>query len=154
MPTTAQLTAEIQSGPHAATLAPLVAAKSDIAIADFLNERNGTGSAVITLDVIPRQKLLRVFLKVAIDLNAATTAIKAKWDRILPFVRDMEDTPVAVINDVLNLAVTDGLLTQVKVDNIRTRNGSRAEVLWGETTKITPTDVSKAVRLDDGTGRF
>lgn len=154
MPTTVQLTTEIQSGPHAATLAPMVAAENDIAIADFLNDRNGTGSAVITLDSIPRQRVMRVFLRVAIDLDTKTAAMKSKWDRILPFIRDMEDTPVAVINDVLDLAVADGLLTAAKVNNIRTRSGSRAEVLWGEGVFITPTEVSKAVRLDNGTGRW
>lgn len=154
MPTTAQLTAEIQLGPHAATLAPFVTAKNDAAITDFLNDRAGAGAGVITLDSIPRQRILRAFLKVAIDLEAKTAALKLKWDRILPFVRDMEDTPTAVINDVLNLAVTDGLLTQAKVDNIRTRNGSRCEVLWGDGVSVTTADVSRAVRNDSGMGRW
>lgn len=146
MPTSTELKAEILSGPHSATLAPLVAAGNDQAIANFLNATSGAGAALITLSTIPRQRVLRVFLKVAIDLNAATTAIKAKWDRILPFVRDMEDTPLAVINDVLTLAVTDGLLTQTKVDNLRTRMGSRAEALWGENETITHADVAFALR--------
>lgn len=154
MPTTAQLTAEIQLGPHATTLAPFVTAKNDAAITDFLNDRAGAGAGVITLDSIPRQRILRAFLKVAINLDAEVAAKKSKWDRILPFVRDMEDTPTAVINDVLNLAVTDGLLTQVKVDNIRTRNGSRCEVLWGDGVSVTTADVSRAVRNDSGMGRW
>lgn len=145
--TPAELKAEIQTGPHAAMLAPLVAAGNDAAIAAFLNDKAGPGAALITLDRIPRQKILRVFLKVAIALNAETAAIKSKWDRILPFVRDMEDTPTVVINDVLALAVADGLLTAASVDNLRTRRGSRAEVLSGEGDVVSPTAVSDTRRV-------
>lgn len=146
MPSPAQLKSEIQAGPHAATLAPHVTSGNDKAIADFLNDQNGAGAAIITLSSIPRQRVLRVFLKVAIDLDVKTAAIKAKWDRILPFVRDMEDIPSAVLEDVLTLAVTDGLLTALKADNIRKRIGTRAEVLWGADVFISPTDVSETRR--------
>lgn len=147
----AALRAEIRTGPHAAALAAHVTSGNDAAIASFLNDRNATGSAAITLNTIPRQRILRVFLKVAIDLDAKTAALKSKWDRILPFVRDMEDTPIGVINDVLNLAVTDGLLTAARADSIRQRQGSRAEVLWGEGLSITPEHVARALRNADGT---
>lgn len=154
MPTTAELTAEIQLGPHAATLAPLVTAGNDVAIAAFLNDKSGTGSGALTLSSIPRQRVLRVFLKVAIDLDLKAAAMKAKWDRILPFVRDMEDIPANVLEDVLTLAVTDGLITTAKADNIRKRTGSRSEILWGEGVSVTPSDVSRAVRNDNGSGRW
>lgn len=146
MPTAAALKAEIMSGPHAATLAAHVTAGNDRAIAEFLTDRNGAGAATIALATISRQRILRVFLKVAIDLDAKTAAMKAKWDRILPFIRDMEDTPAAVIEDVLTLAVADGLITAAKADNIRKRNGSRCEALWGEGETITPIDVAQALR--------
>lgn len=124
---------------------------NDAAIAAFLNDRNAAGAAAITLNAIPRQRILRVFLKVAIDLDAKTAAMKARWDRILPFVRDMEDTPVGVINDMLNLAVTDGLINAVQANNIRQRTGSRAEILWGEGVSVTTFDVARALRNDNGT---
>lgn len=146
MPTPAALKAEIMSGPHAATLAPHVIAGNDRAIAEFLTDRNSAGAAPIALSTIPRQRVLRVFLKVAINLDTEVAAKKAKWDRILPFIRDMEDTPAAVIEDVLTLAVTDGLITAAKADNIRKRNGSRCEALWGEDVTITPIDVAQALR--------
>lgn len=149
--TPAELRTEIKTGPHAATLAPHVASGNDQAITDFLNDKSGPGSAPITLAAIPRQRILRVFLKVATDLDSKTAALKSKWDRILPFVRDMEDTPLAVINDVLALAVTDGLLTAAKADNIRQRAGSRCEVVWGEGKTVLATDVARALRNADGT---
>lgn len=146
MPTPAALKAEIMAGPHAATLAPHVSAGNDRAIAEFLNDRNSVGAAPIVLSTIPRQRVLRVFLKVAIDLNTATTAIKAKWDRILPILYNLDDTPLVVLEDVLTMAVTDGLITAAKADNIRKRNGARCEVLWGEGETITHTDVAFALR--------
>lgn len=146
-----QLKNEIKTGPHAATLAPHVTAGNDLAIADFLNDKAGAGAGTIVLSSIPRQRILRVFLEVAIDLDTKATAVKSKWDRILPFVRDMEDTPLTVINDVLTLAVTDGLLTAAKVDMIRQRAGSRCEVLWGENKTVLSTDVARALRNADGT---
>lgn len=139
-----ELKAEIQTGPYASTLAPYVTSGNDNAIADFLNS-NSNGAA-ITLNTIPKQRVLRVFLKVAIDLATAPAALRDKWDRILPFIRDMEDTPLGVIDNLLALAVADGLLNQTKADGIKTRVGSRAEVLWGENQKISPEDVAKAVR--------
>lgn len=146
MPTTAALKAEILSGPHAATLAPFVIAGNDVAIAAFFNDKSGTGSGALTLSSIPRQRVLRVFLKVAIDLDLKAAAMKGKWDRILPFVRDMEDIPAAVLEDVLTLAVTDGLITAAKADNIRKRTGGLCEVLWGENENITHADVAFALR--------
>lgn len=143
--TPTELKTEIQTGPHATTLAPFVAAGNDRAIVDFLNDLNGPGAALITLSSIPRQRVLRVFLRVAIDLDAKTAALKSKWDRILPFIHDMEDIPPVVLDEVLTLAVNDGLLTTVKANSIKTRIGSRAEVLWGQS--ITINDVSETRRV-------
>lgn len=146
----AALRAEIKAGPHAAALAPFVASGNDDAIARFLNDKNSAGSAQITLNIISRQRILRVFLRAAIDLDAKSATLKSKWDRILPFVRDMEDTPLTVINEVLSLAVTDGLITAARADNVRQRNGSRCEAVWGENEIVTADDIAKALRNEAG----
>lgn len=147
----AALRTEIRTGPHAATMAAHVTNGNDVAIAAFLNDRNAAGAAAITLNTIPRQRVLRVFLKVAIDLDGKTAAMKARWDRILPFISGMDDTPVGVLNDALDLAIADGLLLPAKADSIRQRNGSRCEVLWGEGESVTPFDVARALRDASGT---
>lgn len=146
--TPALIKAEIQTGPHAATLAPFVTAGNDVAIAYFLNDPNGAGKGLVTLTGLDNQGLLRTFLPVAIALAAKTTAIQAKWDRLLDMVKYMEAVPPADIDALLALAVAEGFLTQAKVDSLKTRMGSRAEVLWGKLVSVP--DVANSLRNADG----
>lgn len=144
--TPALIKAEIQTGPHAATLATFVTTGNDVAIAAFLNDPNGAGKGLVTLTGLDKQTLLRTLLPVTVVLAGKTAAIQAKWDRLLDMVKFMESIPPADINDLLALAVTEGLLTQAKVDGLKTRIGSRAEVLWGAGRTVSPTDISESRR--------
>lgn len=143
--TPAALKAEIQTGPHAAALASFVAAGNDVAIAAFLNSPTGPGSGTVTLTTLDRQLLLRALVPVAIVLASKTTAVQAKWDRIINMLRDLETITPVEIDAILTLAVTDTLLTAGAVTAIKTRIGSRAEVLFGRL--VTATDVSETRRV-------
>lgn len=146
--TPALIKAEIQTGPHAATLAPFVTASNDVAIANFLNDANGAGKGLVTLTAMDKQTLLRTFMPVAIALATQTTAIQAKWDRLMDMVKYMESVPPADIDAMLALAVAESYLTQAKVDSLKTRMGSRAEVLWGKLVSVP--DVANSLRNADG----
>lgn len=143
--TSAELKAEIQSGPHAATLAPFVAAGNDAAIAAFLNDPSGPGAGTVTRSTLTQQGLLRAFGPVVVSLASKTAAIKEKWDRIINLIKYMEEISPADIDSILSLAVTDGLMTAAKVTELKTRTGCRAEVLFGRL--VTPTDVSETRRV-------
>lgn len=138
--------AEIQAGPHAATLAPFVTAGNDVAIAAFLNDPNGAGKGLVTLPALDKQALLRAFIPVVIALAGKTAAIQGKWDRLIDLVKFMESVPPADIDALLALAVSESFLTQAKVDGLKARNGSRAEVLWGAGRAVSPTDISETRR--------
>ena len=148
--TPAALRDEIQTGPHAAALAAFVTSGNDTAIAAFLNNPTGPGSGTVTLATLDRQRLLKAFVPVALVLAGKATAIQAKWDRILNMLRDLETITPVEIDAILSLAVTDTLLTAGAVTAIKTRIGSRAEVLGG-TQPISVTQVAGALRQANGT---
>ena len=139
------LRAEIHTGPHAAALAAFVTSGNDTAIAAFLNSPAGAGSGTVTLANMDRQRLLRALVPVSLAMAARTAAIQAKWDRIINMLRDIDTIPAAEMDAVFALAVTDTLLTTANVTAIKTRIGSRAEVL-GDTQPITHLEVANALR--------
>lgn len=139
------LKAEIQTGPHAAAMAAFVTSGNDTAIAAFLNSQTGAGSGTVTLANMDRQRLLRALVPVSLALASRTDAVKTKWDRIINMLRDIDTIPMAEIDAILSLAVTDTLLTAANVTAIKTRIGSRAEVL-GDTQLVSIADVAIALR--------
>lgn len=147
--TPAALKAEIQTGPHAATLAPFVTAKNDAAIAAFLNDKNGVGKGLVTVASMDKQRVLIALLPAALTLSTKSAALQTKWDRILRYMGDMDTIPAGAIDAMLAMAVVDTMLTQAQVDALKTRMGSRAEVL-GDLIPLDTTNVACALRNDNG----
>ena len=149
--TPAALKAEIQTGPHAAALAPFVASGNDTAIAAFLNSQTGAGAASVNRATIAKPLLMEALIPVVLALSAANPAIQGKWDRFLSMLRSVETFRIPVINALLQMVVADGLMSQAQVDAIKVQTGSRAELLFGIGTVVSITDVAGSLRNANGT---
>ena len=126
---------------------------SDIAQAGLLNARTGAGSGTVTHIALSRGDwdalLIPMDDLVVSGLNTSGTAlaagVQAKWlARIAAFRAGDPMVSVSIMTPLLNSAVTDGILTTASITAITTRLGSRAEILWGVGTSVTPKDIAIA----------
>lgn len=121
----------------------------DVANAIILNSTKGTGSAVITLSTLSRLTFLEVLLQVGLTFSSLSTALQAKWNVVMNIALQLPDGAEEsnnIIQQVIQAAITDGVMTQTQVNSFIQRMGSRAEVLFGQNTFITASDVSKSLR--------
>jgi hypothetical protein len=142
------LATDIQSGPFAATLAPMVTAGNDQGIADLYNKATGVSSGSVVVVFMSRSDFLMGFAPALFSLPTLTNAIQTKWDRILRFIGSLEGIIKVSSGGVQNLltqAVTDNVLTQNQVNGISNKTGSRAEILFGDGTVLTSIDIARAL---------
>jgi len=144
---------EINTDPLAYGYAALVAAGSDVGVADLLNQvRNGSdGKPAITArraDITPSEILEAIDNR---DFAANPASSLLAWFQALMGQRTirLQTDAGADTNVVANLrrlvtSNTNGSLTRLNA--AATRNGSRAEQLFGAGTWIDPLDVAKALR--------
>jgi hypothetical protein len=149
----AALKAEIQGDPKGLDYGPHAVAQDDGAVADLLNSTTGPGAATIALSFVSRDDFLKAILPAFLVLPTLATpdgwpeTIQAKWDRILNMINAGAGVTInAPVQVLLAQAVTDGVLTQEQADAVWHRTGSRAEVLGGPGTVVTPDQVSVALR--------
>lgn len=165
MPTPAALLAEIQSGPLAAALAPLVAAGNDRAVADALNAKTLAGYVPIAEVSAPCLKFgltgklefwmyVYAFKTAHGTAQAGETAMGVACSQALTLLRDDYRLTGADVADedfvaAMNAFKAAGWLTDTQVGYLTSLGGgraSRAEVAFGWGTQISPADVSKATR--------
>lgn len=128
---------------------------SDNAIADMLNSTTGTGAAVIMLARQSKAAIITGLIP-ALDQLAAgigyagaqiDAPMRQKWLQRFDALRSGNDsidlTPQFM--GMLGQLVSDGIISQPYIDAFTRRTGSRAEVLWGAGTTITPDDVQHAL---------
>jgi hypothetical protein len=86
-----------------------------------------------------------------VTLPGLSAAIQAGWANIFNYVLPYYGSYPLAFNDTDNLQslisgmVATGLLTQAQANALNSRNGSRAEVLWGAGTIVTRTQVNTAL---------
>jgi hypothetical protein len=139
---------ELNKDPKGLGYAQYIATGNDVYLAAKLNDPAGPGAELITIAFLPRAKFLFGMASSAIVLAGKDTATQNKWDRLLGFAQSVDSIEMAspVIQGILQYAMADGLVTQEQVDGFSKRKGSRAEVLFGENTTVTHTDVAIALR--------
>ena len=151
------LKSEIETGPLAETLAPLVVAGNDGGIADALNAKTiKVKGSVTTHDI--RQYLMLCDLLIPIESTPTPTCIATK--------RAMEVFPVFDLSNPMILGkftqILDGLVAEALIPDFNEVHKdtilgladvkiSRAEQVFGQT--VTVTDVAMAVRNDDGSAK-
>jgi hypothetical protein len=143
----AALKAEIQGDPKGLDYGPHAVAQDDGAVADLINSTTGPGAATIALSFVSRDDFLKAILPAFLVLPTLPADVQSKWDRILNMINAGAGVTInAPVQALLAQAVTDGVLTQEEADAVWHRTGSRAEVLGGPGTVVTPDQVSVALR--------
>src|SRR5437588_11027519 len=115
---------------------------NDQAVANLLNALTGPGAASIFRNDIQAKEIINAI--VAADF-AALTALQLQKLQVMT-AQGVLDATVANIRTIF-LAIFSGMTNTVNaLTTLASRTGSRAEVLFGTGTVITPTDVSFALR--------
>lgn len=170
MPTPQELLAEIQSGPLAATLAPLVSAGNDAGVAIALNDPAGPAAGTVRVGITPgtfseflSNSLVRFKLADALrntTLSATLVNTFAGLGSVPGTVGDWVEMVLGIERNP-HLSVVDPTDAQQAVSVLvgcgvcdsgdaaafvaaTTRAASRAEVLWG--VRVTADDVSAALK--------
>ena len=144
------LKAEIDTGPLAATLAPMVTAGNDAGIADALNAKNIVVKGKLETHYI-RQYLMLVDLLIPIETTVTPTCIAATRAMDVFPIFDLSDTTIlAKFTQVIDGLVDEPLVPDFNVVHRDTILGladikiSRAEQVLGHS--ITHADVAVALR--------
>lgn len=134
---------ELENDPEDLGYAPLVSSGAHLDLANLLNE---PGAGPVSVEVMSKNDFLLAITPVLLRLPGKTAAVQAKWDRILALARAAESFHVndpRVVN-LLDLAVSDGILEQGEVNAMKTKTGSRAEVLFGIGSVVSHSDIANA----------
>lgn len=137
--TLAALKTEIARNPYAG--------KTDAEKAALLNDRNGTESASIPINLVTKGDFLLAIAPLTLQLATKSADVQAKWDRVISLITGSPDSirvNSPTVQSLLALAVTDGLTTSEYVAQISNRVGSRAELLWGDGIVVTEQQVGDA----------
>lgn len=153
MPTSAQLNSELTTDPMGMGYAAYVGV-SDNTLADMLNSLTSKGAATIQLVNVSKGALLLSSVPLTDQLAAGLTlsgsaipsATQQKWISRFDALRSAD--PVLEVSQMMPLlesAVQDGIASSAWVTAVTTRTGSRAEVLWGAGTVITPVQILQSI---------
>lgn len=143
----AALQSELQNDPAGMGYAPLVEAADDIAISGLMNAIEGPGAGVVTIPTLTRgQFLLNIVAPVGAALLKASPTLQAKWTFYLDLAKASEEIHITtpVIQSLLAALISDGIASQEIIDAATKRTGSRAEVLFGAGTVISPEQIGAA----------
>ncbi len=142
--TSAQLASEINTDPAGVGYAAHVAAGADGAVAAQLNAV-GAGAPY----VVNREPIAAGIFTALIDEAEFAAASQGARD----YLRMLATGGTIDINNAIIKGALNALITQAAWPNTRarliaslTRQGSRAEVLWGVLTTVSATDVAHALR--------
>lgn len=121
---------------------------SDQAVLSLLNSLTGPNVGVVSVTSMTRTDFLLAIAPAYLSLPVLSAAIQAKWDRILNVLTGAAQVDITntMIQALMGVSVTDGVLTADQVAAIGKRTGSYAEVLFGANTVVVLSDVSFALR--------
>ncbi len=140
MPTPVEIAAELANDPQNLGYAALVAVADDQAVAALLNRVSGQGSgSVFRKDIAPYEIMRAIVAADAANL----TALQCAKLQLMMLGNNLDAT---VTNTrTIFLGIFTGMAgTITALTTVVSRTGSRAEVLWGTGTVITPQQVSGA----------
>lgn len=136
----AALTAEIQNDPTTLGYAPFVAAGNDQAIADLLNTLR-VGISVNRDTVTGNEFLAAVVLS---DYTALVDADSKAWVKSLASMATI-DVKNANIRAIVAGMFPGGSATRANLVALQTRQGSRAEQLFGAGNSVSIFDIARAL---------
>lgn len=146
----AALKAEIEAGPLASTLAPMVAAGDDVAVAAALNAKTITAKGTVTTHDI-RQYLMLVDLLLTIENTATPTCIATKRAlEVFPVFDLSNPWVIGKFSQILDGLVAETLIPDFSETHKATILGmadtlvSRAEQVFGQS--VNHIDVAIAMR--------
>lgn len=135
------LATEINTDPASLGLVALKNAGSDQAIADALNlVRAGAGFVVNRTDISARELMGAV---VNTEYLALDTGHQNLWQTLL--ITAPVDASNTQTRTTVAAIFSSGTTTRANLVALSTRQGSRAEVLWGAGTVVRAIDVSRAL---------
>lgn len=141
--TSAQLAAEINTDPTAIGYASSVAAGAVGAVAAQLNTVGATAAYKINREPVS----VGVFTALIDEVEFAAATQGAR-----DYIRMLAGSSTVDLNNAVIQAALNGLITVATWPNTRarlisalTRQGSRAEVLWGALTVISSSDVARSL---------
>jgi hypothetical protein len=140
--TQAQLQTELSTDPKSLGYATKIAASDWQGCADLINALTGAGAATISLQTANTLTLQEAV--VGAEAAALTPAQASLWSAMLLAAEG--NVPVGNANIQSQALAVWGAATTTRANLIAllTRIGSRAEVLWGQATIVTPNDVINA----------
>jgi hypothetical protein len=155
--TPSELAAELNTNPTSiGCYAPNISGGHDAELAACINAVQSGGAYVVSRGVVSRNTFLGTWADVIDGIHLLTDpTINAKWtwrvEKLL-IPKETIDYTDPVTAAFFTQMVSDGLtgasgpLTSGDVTARTTRQGSRAEVLWGPGTVVTVRDISCALR--------
>ena len=128
--------------------APSLASTNDIVTASLINATTGKGAAVVALPSLSHDEFAMLIAPVGMGLSTATTTLQAKWSPMLQLfggVQTVNLTPqiMGMLDDLSTDFPTP--LPAATVTASTTKEGSRAEVLWGAGTVVQWQDIAIAM---------
>lgn len=160
--TAQELLSEIQDGPLNQTLAPLVATGQDNAVATFLNLRAFRGPVpIIDVSAYCTVNGITGLIEAGAHDQTNEFMIRAACFNALSVLRNdlrlnFADLDSPAFGTLTAALIGVGYLTQpqaAELSALAENRASRAEVVWGQGTVITPSDVALAFgRGPDGAG--
>jgi hypothetical protein len=151
-----ELETELVTDPQSIGFATFITTGNDSALADAINLVRAGGGYVVSKGLVKRDEFLGTWGDVIDGIRTISDAtLKAKWtwrlDKLL-LAKDTVDYGGGLAAGFFADMVTDalvgagGAITSGDVTARTTRQGSRAEVLWGPGTVVTLRDISLALR--------
>ena len=147
---------ELAKDPQKLGYAKLVEVANDQAVADLLNATTGAGVGAVTLTALTKNQALTAVVPIVMAISLGSGGdgtglppafVIALLDRLITLLCAADPSvsvDLAVVTAELTLAQSQGLLSAGQLAAATTRQGSRAEVLFGADFKITAQQVGAA----------
>jgi hypothetical protein len=135
------LKTELTTDPAVLGYAPFVTNKDDNGLSDLINASRGGGAFQVARDPIGGDEL---FAQVdPTDFSVLTTTQLAQLQVLLTLRRI--DMRLPAMRTILAGVFPTGATTRAAITAFLTRNGSRAEVLWGPGKVVTTNEIDQAL---------
>lgn len=140
-----ELATELNTDPAALGYATHLASGEDSAIVSLLNDNAGAGSGTVDRIFVDAKTFQSAV--VGSEYLALTTPQQNLWLALINASQGNINIKNTNIRNQVLAVWGAGTTTRVNLGNLQTKNGSRAEVLWGDGTIVSFDDVAAARRI-------
>ncbi len=141
--TVSALAVELDTDPASLGYAPAILAGDQNTLFTLVNTPQPGGGFQVNRDPVPPEEVFGAVDPV--DYVAMTTTELARLQVImtLPTVNLADESTKTIVDELF----TNGSTTRLNIATLQKRNGSRAEVLWGEGTIVTVNQIDQALQI-------